>query len=233
LGGHHCEQRHFVSRAHPVLRCHRPRRRAIQYPETAMTKPIGRGVLDRPPAPARTMTAEDAAKLSPRSIRQPIRHAFAFSRRISRPSPSNSLPSRDRGRGKGRALAAPMAACRKARGRHHRFSRDKPTRPSPRDGFTVAPRSPRGPAFLPPSSACSSKHANLASAPGCQDHIAWPCVSRSFVGTNDRAATPIRPPHPASNVRDDRDTPLHSGGGMGGNIVVICPTTQAPIPATK
>ena len=37
---------------------------------------------------------------------------------------------------------------------------------------------------------------------------------------------PTRPPHPAPNVRDDRETPL-LGGGTGENVKVICPTTQA------
>jgi hypothetical protein len=29
-----------------------------------------------------------------------------------------------------------------------------------------------------------------------------------FVGMTDHAAPSLRPPHPAPNVRDDRDTPL-------------------------
>jgi hypothetical protein len=34
------------------------------------------------------------------------------------------------------------------------------------------------------------------------------------------------PSHPASNVRDDRDTPLLSGAGRGELLKVICPTAQ-------
>jgi hypothetical protein len=101
------------------------------------------------------------------------------------------------------------------------------SRPSPRDGLTVAPRSPRGPAVLPPSPACSSKHANLASAPGCQDHTAWPSAKAHRTRRNDRLN--LRPPKPRRtcrpmslvwqhrrghrcppHVRDDRDTPLRS-----------------------
>jgi hypothetical protein len=101
------------------------------------------------------------------------------------------------------------------------------SRPSPRDGLTVAPRSPRGPAVLPPSPACSSKHANLASAPGCQDHTAWPSAKAHRTRRNDRLN--LRPPKPRGtcrpmslvwqhrrghrsppHVRDDRDTSLSS-----------------------
>src|SRR5271167_3151980 len=39
-------------------------------------------------------------------------------------------------------------------------------------------------------------------------------------------ATPC-PSHPASNVRDDRDTPLLSGAGRAELLKVICPTAQA------
>jgi hypothetical protein len=44
---------------------------------------------------------------------------------------------------------------------------------------------------------------NLAPASGRQDHTISPSASAAFVN-----AQPKRPPHPASNVRDDRDTPL-------------------------
>jgi hypothetical protein len=45
--------------------------------------------------------------------------------------------------------------------------------------------------------------ANLTPASGRQDHTALPSA-RSVV----RLATLPRPPHPAPNVRDDRETPL-------------------------
>ncbi|MGC1554310.1 MAG: hypothetical protein WA806_16165, partial [Bradyrhizobium sp.] len=61
----------------------------------------------------------------------------------------------------------------------------------------------------PPSSAEIS--ANLTPASGRQDHTALPSA-RGVV----RLATPPRPPHPAPNVRDDRDTPLFSGAGRAG-----------------
>jgi hypothetical protein len=41
-----------------------------------------------------------------------------------------------------------------------------------------------------------------------------------------RLAPPKRPPHPAPNVRDDRETPL-MWGGTGELLKVICPTAKA------
>jgi hypothetical protein len=42
-----------------------------------------------------------------------------------------------------------------------------------------------------------------------------------------RLAPPKRPPHPAPNVRDDRETPLFEGRGTGELVKAICPTTKA------
>jgi hypothetical protein len=47
-----------------------------------------------------------------------------------------------------------------------------------------------------------------------------------------RLASPPRPPHPAPNVRDDRETPL-CGPGRGEFVKVICPTAQAHIFASR
>src|SRR3569833_1145845 len=58
------------------------------------------------------------------------RGSRAQSHRSLRPRFGGIMPSKTRGRGEGRALAAPMAACKKARGRHHRFSRDDPAFPA-------------------------------------------------------------------------------------------------------
>src|SRR6266478_5470467 len=48
--------------------------------------------------------------------------------------------------------------------------------------------------------------ANLTPASGRQDHTTSPSASAPLVSTS-----PKRPPHPAPNVRDDRDTPLLRG----------------------
>jgi hypothetical protein len=47
----------------------------------------------------------------------------------------------------------------------------------------------------------------LTPASGGQDHTAWPSEEMPS-SARQRAEASSRPPHPASNVRDDRDTPL-------------------------
>jgi hypothetical protein len=49
--------------------------------------------------------------------------------------------------------------------------------------------------------ACRSSSADLASAKGCQDHT----PSSSALAHSSR--TPLRPSHPAPNIRDDREAP--------------------------
>jgi hypothetical protein len=80
-------------------------------------------------------------------------------------------------------------------------------RPSPRDGVTIYTHSPRGPAVLPPSPASALRRKlDLSSGrPG-------PC---DFTVASDRSSArapprcdPTRPPHPAPDVRDDREAPL-------------------------
>src|ERR1700674_2454588 len=44
-------------------RCHRPRRRAIQYSEASMMESIGRGVLDTPPSRGMTSRCERGYRL--------------------------------------------------------------------------------------------------------------------------------------------------------------------------
>ena len=64
-------------------------------------------------------------------------------------------------------------------------------------------------AFLPPSSADNS--ATLTPASGRQDHTTSPYAAPSFVRALFARLTLPRPPHPAPNVRDDRETPLCVG----------------------
>src|SRR5579872_1014146 len=42
-----------------------------------------------------------------------------------------------------------------------------------------------------------------------------------------------RPSHPAPNVCDDRPNAPHGGRGTRGKMLLICPTSQAELPATK
>ena len=69
--------------------------------------------------------------------------------------------------------------------------------------------------------------ATLAPASERQNHTTSP----SALG-HVRLTCPQRPPHPHLTYRDDRAyVPLHRGG-MREKVVLICPTWQAPTPAT-
>jgi hypothetical protein len=79
-------------------------------------------------------------------------------------------------------------------------------------------RSPRRPAFLPPSPVRSLLLTNLTPASGRQDHTTSPSASRAFV----LRALP-RPPHPAPRFVTIMIRP--SGGvGWGELVALICPT---------
>src|SRR5438552_3149876 len=82
----------------------------------------------------------------------------------------------------------------------------------------------------------------LSISNGCQDHTALPYASAPFVQragcslTDSKEpalrfpivrATLPRPPHPAPNVRDDRDMPLSKGTRRLKLVELICPTRQA------
>jgi hypothetical protein len=121
-----------------------------------------------------------------------------------RPSSAINIPlSESRGRRECRALGAPAALRAKVestQASHHGHTGN--TRHSLRSGFNGFFRAlPGDRAFLPPSSA--EPPANLTPASGCQNHTTSPYAC-SLV----RLATLPRPPHPAPNVRDDREAPL-------------------------
>jgi hypothetical protein len=67
-----------------VFSCHRPRRRAIQYPETPAIESTSRGVLDRPPS--RAMTSRGCLKIESVS---PPRHCEERKRRSNPSSPES------------------------------------------------------------------------------------------------------------------------------------------------
>ena len=78
------------------------------------------------------------------------------------------------------------------------------TRHSPRDGFNGFLRAlPGDRALLSPSSLRSLLLKNLTPASGRQDHTTSPSAS-----LRSRQQHRLRPPHPAPNVRDDREAPL-------------------------
>jgi hypothetical protein len=104
------------------------------------------------PRQSRTASLLPDADIKQRSRSRP-RGAFT-------PEPwRHHRPRKSRGRREGRELAAPMARVRKKMHAAVTTGSAGTSRPSLRDGVTVAPRSPRGPALLPPSPVRSSKQA--------------------------------------------------------------------------
>jgi hypothetical protein len=146
-------------------------------------------------------------------------HGRSFSRRVSRPSLAGRSPSKPRGRRECRALASPMAACNKARGSHHRFSRT--SRHSPRNGFTAySALSPVLRAFWPPLPARRSKrHSKRDTSVGVSGPRGLTVrhsVSRLRASAPD-TATAIAP---RLHVRDDRETPLFDEAGWQEKITI-------------
>jgi hypothetical protein len=115
------------------------------------------------------------------------------------------------GAGRTRSLACTLE---KAHERSHRgFGRIHPAFPHA-NGFNGLLRA------LPGDRAFCHRHLadcfprNLASASRCQNHTTSPSVPATLV-----SAKPKRPPHPARNVCDDRDSP---SGGAGRRTIYYC-----------
>jgi len=85
---------------------------------------------------------------------------------------------------------------------------------------------PGEPGFLA-TIACEIIPTSLTPASGCQDHTV---SSPAF--TCARLAQQKRPSHPAANTRDVREAPLLIGHGTREEVPVICPSSQAKLPAT-
>ena len=117
-------------------------------------------------------------------------------------APLNSLRAQGRP-GTGRH---PWSACSKKRTRqNHRLSQEYPAFPA-RVVLTLI-RDLLGDRRSCPRRLTVHLPQGLASAPGCQDHT----TSRACIIVRPRKksrCSNARPSHPASNVRDDRDTPL-------------------------
>jgi hypothetical protein len=121
-------------------------------------------------------------------------------------------PSDNRGRRECRTLGASAASCAVVVTHTSVVTTVTPEiiRHSPRNGFNGLLRAlPGDRACLPPSSADNS--ATLTPASGRQDHTTSPYAAPSFVRALFARLTLPRPPHPAPNVRDDRETPLCVG----------------------
>jgi hypothetical protein len=92
--------------------------------------------------------------------------------------------------------------------------------------LTAAPRSPRCAGFLATVARATHQRRRKFSIsvgmPGPHGLAVRRIVSRLA----QKRLTLRRPPHPALNVRDDRETPLLIERGTARNILVICPTGQ-------
>jgi len=106
------------------------------------------------------------------------------------------------------APAASRAESESTRASHHRYSRHSGIpRANGFNGFLRALSGDR--AFLSPSPArCASIVADLIPASRNQDHAPSPSACQRV-----RPARRKRPPLPAPNVRDDRETPLLASAG--------------------
>src|SRR5579864_9088977 len=141
-------------------------------------------------------------------VREPEGYESAFSRRDLRPSDASVLlPRKDRGRRECRVLAATHGppAAKKAGGSHHRSSRI--IRHSLRDGLRLIRDLP-GVHDLLVTVACEIITSPTWHQPrGARTtRLRRPHQRRS--SARKPCAPPLRPSHPAFNVRDDREAPL-------------------------
>jgi len=163
------------------------------------------GQAGRPPArhELRPQRKSDAGRSRPHSysiVKQQTQLRIPAAR--TRPSYCLGSPSKSGGRRESRVLAAPIASHA-----HKKRTSVVATGSAKQSDLPCAMvyglfRALLGDrAFLPPSLA--DRSANLTPASGRQDHTALPSAINIV-----RLATPKRPPHPAPNVRDDREAPL-------------------------
>src|SRR5258705_1082436 len=92
---------------------------------------------------------------------------------------------------------------------HYRFRRINPAFPA-RWFYGLLRDLPGDQACLTPSPELLI--ADLTPASGRQNDTTWPYASASFVRLAIARLTLPRPPHPAPNVRDDREAPLYRAG---------------------
>ena len=123
----------------------------------------------------------------------------------------NRSPSEDqRAQGMPGARCARSLACKSESSTHaSRHGHTGNTRHSPRNGLRLISRSPRGPGSFAPVVRRTVSHDLNASvgAPGPHDF--------AVRFKRPRQKRHQRPPHPAANVRDDRETPLWEAGRQG------------------
>jgi len=111
------------------------------------------------------------------------------------------------GRREGRALAAPVARQQQEKLAAVTTGLAEHTRPSPRDGFHGLYALSLGTGCLAPI-AKAIRHCRLGISTGMPGPRDFTVASGLFVGARDPRCNPTRPPHPAPDVRDDREAPL-------------------------
>jgi hypothetical protein len=139
-----------------------------------------------------------------------ISHTTPRSRGVIRPRfcKNRSRLDKQRAQGKPGGQCTRGLACEinKAHERsHHRFTGVDPAFPA-QWFYGLLRALPGDQACLTPSSALLI--ADLTPAWGRQNDTTWPYASASFVRLAFARLTLPRPPHPAPNVRDDREAPL-------------------------
>ena len=150
------------------------------------------------------------------------RHGFAISPRFPREFFfRSSALGIQRAQGKPGGQCTRGLACEidKAHERsHHRFTGVDPAFPA-QWFYGLLRALPGDQACLTPSPALLI--ADLTPASGRQNHTTWPYASASFVRLAIACLTLPRPPHPAPNVRDDREAPLlwaRDGGSSSADL---------------
>jgi hypothetical protein len=121
---------------------------------------------------------------------------------------NRSRLDKQRAQGKPGAQCTRSLACEINRAHersHHRFTGNRPAFPA-QWFYGLLRALPGDQALLPPSPA--RLLADLTPALGRQNDTTWPYASASFVRLAIARLTLPRPPHPAPNVRDDREAPL-------------------------
>src|SRR5258706_13482541 len=106
---------------------------------------------------------------------------------------------------------------------HHRFTGNRPAFPA-QWFYGLLRALPGDQALLSPSPALL--HADLTPTLGRQNDTTWPYASASFVRLAIARLTLPRPPHPAPDVRDDREAPL-LWHGTAEVLALICPRAKA------
>jgi hypothetical protein len=134
-----------------------------------------------------------------------MRHTSALPRRAAPGLLHDAVPRKQEGAGKTGCTLHPRSHVQKCKNKTHTSIQVSGGNPAfPAQWFYVLLRAlPGDRAFLPPSLPRSLLPKNLTPASGRQDHTTSP-----YAMSAARRTTPSRPPHPASNVRDDRDTSL-------------------------